>query len=185
MILRKYLIPEPLALAFHRKSFGMYSQSHRYMRNPARSHHISPLNLLKRSPNTFHPTESTRRQALTFIIFPIIIGFQLALLLIRLAPVNSTDKETNGLTSPLRYVTSVVCTMDSSAFEISTIAEAALVIVNLVLFSYGYPDASRTALWEEGGSQEFNSDPSLRIYFYANYSEPPEIPFIWSQTWVK
>jgi hypothetical protein len=111
-----------------------------------------------------------------------IIGFYLALPLIRLASVNSTDKDTNGLTSPLRFVTSVVCTMDSSAFRISAIAEAALVIANLVLFSYGYPDASRTALWEEGGSQGFNSDPRLRIYFYANYLEPPEVPFIWSQT---
>jgi hypothetical protein len=72
--------------------------------------------------------------------------------------------------------------MGFSAFQIGSILEAALVIVNLVLFSYGYPDTSRTALWEEGGSQGFNSDPKLRIYFYANYSEPPEIPFIWSQT---
>lgn len=71
--------------------------------------------------------------------------------------------------------------MTSPAFWISTIVEAALVVVNLVLFFYGYPDASRTALWEEGGSLGFNSDPKLRIYFYANYLKPPEVPFIWSQ----
>jgi hypothetical protein len=71
--------------------------------------------------------------------------------------------------------------MAYSAFGISTIIEAALVVINLVLFSYGYPDALRTALWEEGGSKGFNSDPNLRIYFYANYLNPPAIPFIWSQ----
>jgi hypothetical protein len=36
--------------------------------------------------------------------------------------------------------------MASSAFGIDTIIEATLVMINLVLFSYGYPDASRTAL---------------------------------------
>jgi len=63
----------------------------------------------------------------------------------------------------------------------STVVEAALVVVNLILLSYSYPDKLRTALWEEGGMRGFNSDPKLRIYFYANYLEPPVIPFIWSQ----
>lgn len=60
--------------------------------------------------------------------------------------------------------------------------EIALLITNLSLFSYGYPDAARMSLWEEGGADSFNSDPKKRIYFYANHQEPPDIPYIWSQT---
>jgi hypothetical protein len=63
-----------------------------------------------------------------------------------------------------------------------TLFEIVLVITNLCLFSYGYPTAARTSLWEEGGANLFNSDPKRRIYFYANHEEPPEIPYIWSQT---
>ncbi|KFY20734.1 hypothetical protein V491_03476 [Pseudogymnoascus sp. VKM F-3775] len=56
-------------------------------------------------------------------------------------------------------------TTASSVSQIGTIVEAALVVINLGLFSYGYPEELRTALWEEGGSKGFNSDPKLRIYF--------------------
>ncbi len=59
--------------------------------------------------------------------------------------------------------------------------EGLLIATIVSLFTYGYPDAARNALWEEGGRNGFNSDPRLRIYFYANYKEPPVIPFIWSQ----
>jgi len=76
----------------------------------------------------------------------------------------------------------MVLAMTTSKFQISTIVEAALVAINLVLFSYGYPDTLRKALWEEGGMKGFNSDPRARIYFYANYRKPPTIPYIWSQT---
>jgi hypothetical protein len=62
-----------------------------------------------------------------------------------------------------------------------TIFEFLLIFTNFFLFSYGYPDTTRMNLWEEGGAQLFNSDPKLRIYFYANYREPPKIPYIWSQ----
>ncbi|KAH7024935.1 uncharacterized protein B0I36DRAFT_249788 [Microdochium trichocladiopsis] len=41
--------------------------------------------------------------------------------------------------------------------------------------------SARTKLWQTGGDNGWNSDPSLRIYFYANHEEPPEIPLIWSQ----
>ncbi|EFQ36030.1 hypothetical protein CGRA01v4_05999 [Colletotrichum graminicola] len=40
----------------------------------------------------------------------------------------------------------------------------------------------REKLWEHGGIKGWNSNPNLRIYFYANYEEPPEIPLIWSQS---
>ena len=71
--------------------------------------------------------------------------------------------------------------MASSKFPITTIFEAALVVLSLLLFLHGYPDISRKALWEDGGVNGFNSNPKLRIYFYANYLPPPPIPFIWSQ----
>ena len=60
--------------------------------------------------------------------------------------------------------------------------EGLLVAASLALFAFEYPDGARISLWEEGGAKGFNSDLKLRIYFYANYQEPPEIPFIWSQT---
>jgi hypothetical protein len=61
------------------------------------------------------------------------------------------------------------------------ITEAVLIVTILALFSYGYPDAARTSLWEEGGLKGYNSNPKVRIYFYANHQEPSIIPFIWSQ----
>ncbi|THV54165.1 hypothetical protein BGAL_0033g00380 [Botrytis galanthina] len=54
-------------------------------------------------------------------------------------------------------------------------------MIIISLFLIGYPDAIRNALWEEGGQHGFNSNPKMRIYFYANYLQPPEIPFIWSR----
>ncbi|KAK1999558.1 hypothetical protein LX36DRAFT_573984 [Colletotrichum falcatum] len=40
----------------------------------------------------------------------------------------------------------------------------------------------REKLWEYGGVEGWNSNPNYRVYFYANYEEPPEIPLIWSQS---
>lgn len=62
-----------------------------------------------------------------------------------------------------------------------TIIETGIILTTLTLFAYGYPNATRDALWEEGGVHQFNSNPKLRIYFYANHLEPPDIPYIWSQ----
>ena len=54
----------------------------------------------------------------------------------------------------------------------------------LVFSATGYPDLTRMALWKEGGIKHFNSNPALRIYFYANHKEPPPIPYIWSRVQV-
>lgn len=59
--------------------------------------------------------------------------------------------------------------------------EFILVITLLAIFGAAYPDHFRTKMWEKGGAEGWNSDPEQRIYFYANYKEPPEVPLIWSQ----
>jgi len=59
--------------------------------------------------------------------------------------------------------------------------EAFFTIVALGLFGSAWPDAYRSILWEIGGIKGWNSNPRLRVYYYANYEEPPAIPFIWSQ----
>ncbi|WYZ42685.1 hypothetical protein EsH8_VI_000384 [Colletotrichum jinshuiense] len=59
--------------------------------------------------------------------------------------------------------------------------EAVVVVAALILFGVGYPDRFRSRLWRNGGEEGWCSNPRLRIYFYANYEEPPEIPLIWSQ----
>lgn len=72
--------------------------------------------------------------------------------------------------------------MASRLYLYASCAEFLIICTTLCLFSYGYPDFIRLSLWEEGGARHFNSDPRLRIYFYANHQEPPAIPYIWSQT---
>jgi hypothetical protein len=62
--------------------------------------------------------------------------------------------------------------------------ESVLVIVCLVLALHAYPDTCRTILWQYGGSEGWNSNPQDRIYFYANYRDPPPIPKIWSDEYV-
>ncbi|KZL65591.1 hypothetical protein CI238_06307 [Colletotrichum incanum] len=59
--------------------------------------------------------------------------------------------------------------------------EAVVVVAALVLFGVAYPDRLRSRLWRNGGEEGWCSNPRLRIYFYANHEEPPEIPLIWSQ----
>lgn len=62
--------------------------------------------------------------------------------------------------------------------------EAIVCYAPLVLFILAYPDRFRTKLWENGGARGWNSDPKLRIYFYANHKEPPEVPLIWTQRYI-
>ncbi|KAH7131433.1 hypothetical protein B0J13DRAFT_104470 [Dactylonectria estremocensis] len=59
--------------------------------------------------------------------------------------------------------------------------ELAASVTAVVLFGLAYPDRFRSKLWSNGGVEGWNSNPNLRIYFYANHVEPPEIPLIWSQ----
>ncbi|KAF5494100.1 hypothetical protein CGCS363_v009807 [Colletotrichum siamense] len=59
--------------------------------------------------------------------------------------------------------------------------ESVVVLGALALFGIAYPDRFRSRLWRNGGEEGWCSNPRLRIYFYANYEEPPEIPLIWSQ----
>jgi len=55
------------------------------------------------------------------------------------------------------------------------------ITASLGFFGYASPDAFRTALWQDGGTNGFNSNPADRIYYYANHKTPPDIPFVWSQ----
>ncbi len=66
----------------------------------------------------------------------------------------------------------------------SLCAEFIISITALALFLANYAQDQRTRLWEVGGEKGWNSDPRLRIYFYANHREPPEIPLVWSQKYV-
>jgi hypothetical protein len=75
-------------------------------------------------------------------------------------------------------------TMVSPTSLYPLIVEFIITCTTLFLFLYGYPDTTRRCLWAEGGVHHLNSDPRLRIYFYANHLEPPTIPYIWSQTLV-
>lgn len=64
---------------------------------------------------------------------------------------------------------------------IATSFEFLLATSLLALFASAYPDQFRTALWRDGGSKGWNSDPSDRIYLYANYEEVPPMPLIWDE----
>jgi len=71
-----------------------------------------------------------------------------------------------------------------SSFHLSffTTFEALIVFAALGVFVAQWPDRIRTELWEDGAINGFNSDPTLRIYYYANHKTPPDVPFIWTQT---
>ena len=59
--------------------------------------------------------------------------------------------------------------------------ELALVTAALGVSAHGHANRLRAALWSTGGKHGWNSTPRLRIYFYANHQEPPEIPFLWTE----
>jgi hypothetical protein len=59
--------------------------------------------------------------------------------------------------------------------------EFVLATALLALFASAYPDRFRTVLWRDGGSKGWNSDPSYRVYLYANYREMPPMPLIWDE----
>ncbi|KXJ85745.1 hypothetical protein Micbo1qcDRAFT_127414 [Microdochium bolleyi] len=61
------------------------------------------------------------------------------------------------------------------------VLQALIAIVTFALMCEELVARSRAQLWQAGGERGWNSDPSMRIYFYANHEEPPAIPLIWSQ----
>ncbi|KAI1422447.1 hypothetical protein F5Y12DRAFT_616030 [Xylaria sp. FL1777] len=65
---------------------------------------------------------------------------------------------------------------------ISITIEFVLACTALGLLLTVYPESFRETLWLIGGEAGWNSNPRLRIYFYANYKEPPEIAFIWTHS---
>lgn len=48
------------------------------------------------------------------------------------------------------------------------------------LFMVEYIDDFKRQIWANGGAEGWNSDPKQRIYFYANFKKPPDIPLIWT-----
>lgn len=67
----------------------------------------------------------------------------------------------------------------------ATTFEFLLCTTLLFLFTSAYNQEYRTMLWRVGGAKGWNSDPRLRVYFYANYKEPPPVPTIWDEKYVK
>lgn len=59
--------------------------------------------------------------------------------------------------------------------------ESVVVIICLSLSLASYPHHLRASLWAAGAEHGWNSDPHERVYFYANYRNPPPVPFIWSE----
>jgi hypothetical protein len=68
-----------------------------------------------------------------------------------------------------------------ATLAIATAFEFVLITSLVAIFTYAYPNRFRTALWEDGGSKGWNSDPRARVYFYANYKEPPAVPMVWDK----
>ena len=66
-------------------------------------------------------------------------------------------------------------------FLCAMLVDLVLAITLVSLFASAYPDGFRTALWQNGGSEGWNSDPQQRVYNYANYRESPPIPLSWDQ----
>jgi hypothetical protein len=62
---------------------------------------------------------------------------------------------------------------------IATLLEILLSTTLLAIFVYVFNNDITTILWYDGGAQGWNSDPSLRVYEYANYRELPPVPLIW------
>ncbi|XP_014560979.1 hypothetical protein COCVIDRAFT_33999 [Bipolaris victoriae FI3] len=67
-------------------------------------------------------------------------------------------------------------------FLSAMLVDLILAITLISLFASAYPDRFRTALWRNGGSEGWNSDPQQRVYDYANYRESPPMPLIWDQS---
>jgi hypothetical protein len=53
-------------------------------------------------------------------------------------------------------------------------------VATLVLFGIASPDQYRTALWQIGADNGFNSSPQTILYAYANYRPIPTTPMVWT-----
>lgn len=84
------------------------------------------------------------------------------------------------LFSCLKMQPGVAGRMNFSIRGVFLIGELTINLFIFALFASAYPDRYRTTLWVTGGTHGWNSDPTLRIYFYANHNVPPEIPWIWT-----
>ncbi|KAF4632566.1 hypothetical protein G7Y89_g5564 [Cudoniella acicularis] len=62
------------------------------------------------------------------------------------------------------------------------VVELGATVAALALFAIADPDLFRTALWQIGSDNGFNSSPLQILYAYANYRPIPTTPFVWSQT---
>lgn len=62
------------------------------------------------------------------------------------------------------------------------VVELVLAVVTFCLFWNEYVGDLRPELWELGGKNGWNSNPKLRLYYYANHREPPPVPLVWSVT---
>lgn len=60
------------------------------------------------------------------------------------------------------------------------IFEFPIVVAMLALTGIADPNLYRTALWQFGGDQGWNSSPSTIVYAFANY-RPVDVPMVWSQ----
>lgn len=69
-------------------------------------------------------------------------------------------------------------------FLATTVVELVLVITLVSVFAYACRGQYRSKLWEDGGIHGWNSDPRQRVYYYANYHDPPPIPLIWDEEFV-
>lgn len=74
---------------------------------------------------------------------------------------------------------------DKITVHLLLVTDICLSITAVALFSTAYAGDLRIQLWENGGAEGWNSDPKQRVYYYANYREPPEIPLIWSQRYAE
>ncbi|RCI13221.1 hypothetical protein L249_0286 [Ophiocordyceps polyrhachis-furcata BCC 54312] len=62
--------------------------------------------------------------------------------------------------------------------------ELAILVPVLVIFGIAQPDLYRTAMWRIGFENKLNSNPNMILYAFANHRPLPDVPFIWSSTWV-
>ncbi|KAI0202493.1 hypothetical protein F4808DRAFT_77167 [Astrocystis sublimbata] len=107
----------------------------------------------------------------------------------RARPVFQSPPEANYLSLEMALVTAVIAWTRQQAVRrpvdaLQTIAlttEFVIACIAVGLLLSVYPVEIRQTLWRIGGEAGWNSNPRLRIYFFANYKEPPAIPLIWTQ----